>query len=496
LLTIGGTATHPFRIAVRHSRCIVRKRSMPVSHLLLPNSTSTRFVPIALGVLVLLGGCATPQVDPPSLTAESGATAFAARSLRDPKLQGFLRANVGRVPDTWDFESLCWVGFYYHPSLELARAQWETARATQRTAGQRPNPTLTLSPGYNFTREAGISPWMPSVGADFLFQSTTKADRMRQIAANDAESARLGVVTTAWQMRSELRKALIAATAAERKAASLRTQVGLQRQLLGRLEQQFAAGSIAAADLSTSRSALLRSEAAAAEAQTQLATGRTRVAAALGLPVTALEGITLPLPPTPSALGSTAFVEVRRQSLQTRADLLAALAKYHSAQAALELEVAKQFPDIHLGPGYQWDQGANKWSLGISFELPIFHRNEGPIGEALARRSEAAAQFNVVQAQAVAAIDGAAAAYEAASAQADRTRRLRSEVEREVALAQQRQELGASDQVEAQTARLDLATTEMALVDAETAIASAAGDLEDALQVPFPNLAALTPLAR
>jgi outer membrane protein, heavy metal efflux system len=485
-------AKHSFRIAVCHWRSIVHSRSMPASHHLPPNPRLARFTPIALGVLVLLAGCTTPRVDAPSLTAESGASAFAARSLHDPKLEQFLRTNLGHMPETWDFESLCWVGFYYHPALELARAQWETARATQRTAGQRPNPTLTLSPGYNFTREAGISPWMPSIGADFLFQSTTKANRMRQIAAGDAEAARLGVVTTAWQMRSELRKALIAATATERRAALLHTQIELQRQLLDRLEQQFAAGSIAAADLSASRSTLLRSEAAAADVQTQLATGRTRVAAALGVPVTALEGITLSPPPTPAALASTVLAEVRRQSLQTRAEVLAVLAKYHSAQAALELEVAKQFPDIHLGPGYQWDQGANKWSLGISFELPIFHRNEGPIGEALARRNEAAAQFNVVQAQAVAAIDSATAAYESANAQADRARRLRREVERQVALAQQRQALGASDQVEAQTARLDLATTEVALVDAETAIASAAGDLEDALQVPFPNLAALT----
>jgi outer membrane protein, heavy metal efflux system len=465
---------------------------MAASHRLPPNSTSIRLGSVTLGVLMLLAGCATPQVDPPSLTAESGAAALAGRSLHDPKLQDFLRVNLGRVPDTWDFESLCWVGFYYHPSLELARAQWETTRATQRTAGQRPNPTLTLSPGYNFTRETGVSPWMPSVGADFLFQSATKAKRMRQVAANDAEAARLGIVITAWQMRSELRKALIAATAAERKTAALRTQVELQQQLVGRLEQQFAAGSIAAADLSTSRSALLRSEAAAADAQTQLATGRTRVASALGIPVTALAGIALPTPSLPAALSPTALAEARQQSLQTRADVLAALAKYHSAQAALELEAAKQFPDIHLGPGYQWDQGANKWSLGISFELPIFHRNEGPIGEAVARRTEAAAQFNVVQAQAVAAIDGAVAEYEAASAQADRTRRLRHEAERQMALAQQRQELGAADQVEAQTVRLDLAITEAALVDAETAIASAAGNLEDALQVPFPNLAALT----
>src|SRR5204863_4886741 len=116
--------------------------------------------------------------------------------------------------------------------------------------------------------------------------------------------------------------------------------------------------------------------------------------------------------------------------------------------SALELELAKRVPDFHLGPGYQWDQGANKWTLAISFELPVFHRNEAPIAEATARRAEAAAQFNVVQAQVLAAIDAAVAAQGAAAQQIDHARRLRTELESQRARAQQRVELGAADQLE------------------------------------------------
>ncbi len=54
--------------------------------------------------------------------------------------------------------------------------------------------------------------------------------------------------------------------------------------------------------------------------------------------------------------------------------------------------------------------------------------------------------------------------------------------------------LGAADQVEVQTVRLDCATAAITLLDAETAAALAAGQLEDALQVPFPNLSDLTRL--
>jgi outer membrane protein, heavy metal efflux system len=453
---------------------------------------------LAAGLIAtaLLGGCATPRVDPPTLTAESGATSFSARSLRDVGLHRFLGENLGREPEAWDFDTLCWVGFYFHPSLELARAQWATARATQRTAGQRPNPSVTLSPGYNFTREAGVSPWMPGVNFDFLLPTSGKRARQQDIARADVEVSRLGVLTAAWQLRSDLRKALADANTAGRRAALLRTQAEVQQRLLTLLEQRYAAGSIAVSDVSTTRSGLLRAEAAAADAESQAATARARVATALGLPLAALAGVTLPAPPIALSLSTPALAEARRQALRSRADVLAALAKYQSAQATLELEMVKRMPDIHLGPGYQWDQGQNKWTLGLTFELPIFNRNEGPIGEAVALRAEAAAQFNVVQGQAVGAIDTAIAALQASATQLDHAHRLRAETEKQIALAQQRLELGSADQVEVQTARLDLATVDTALLDAENAAAVAAGQLEDALQIPFSNLATLADPAR
>ena len=80
---------------------------------------------------------------------------------------------------------------------------------------------------------------------------------------------------------------------------------------------------------------------------------------------------------------------------------MGALADFAASQATLRLEIAKQYPDVRLSPGYQYDQGDNKWSLGLSVDLPVLNRNQGPIAEAKARRSEAAARFNAVQAKAL-----------------------------------------------------------------------------------------------
>lgn len=441
-----------------------------------------------LPVALLLGGCATTQVPPAPLSAATGAANLTARSLHDPGLHRFLVENLGREPGAWDFESLSWVAFYYHPSLDVARAQWATARAVEQSAGVRPNPTISLVPGFATTREPGVSPWFPAVNFDFLIQAARKRGYQQAIAQADAEAARLAVFSAAWQVRSDLRRALADASTAGRRETLLRAQADVQQRLLNLLQERQAAGSISSAEVSPARTAMFRAQSAAADAASQAITARARIAAALGLPLAALDGVTLVAPTASPALSDEGLVAARRLSLQSRSDVLAALAKYASAQAALELEVAKQKPDFHLGPGYQWDQGISKWSLALTFELPIFNHNDAAIAEAVARRAEAAAQFGAVQAQAVATVDAAIAAQKAAAAQLEYVRKLQAENEKQRALAGRRLELGAADQLEVQSTQLDLATADTLIADAENAVALAAGQLEDALQVPFNRL--------
>ena len=55
--------------------------------------------------------------------------------------------------------------FYYHPDMEVARAEWDVARAAIQTAGGRPNPTLNVTPGLNFSHvnaAPGSAPGFPS----------------------------------------------------------------------------------------------------------------------------------------------------------------------------------------------------------------------------------------------------------------------------------------------------------------------------------------------
>ncbi|MGH6802723.1 MAG: hypothetical protein ACREC3_05065, partial [Methyloceanibacter sp.] len=83
-----------------------------------------------------------------------------ARTLADRGLQTFVEANAPELAKewprrSWDLPGLMVVAFYYHPSLDVARAQWGVANAGAKTAAGRPNPTLSITPGYNFNAASG-----------------------------------------------------------------------------------------------------------------------------------------------------------------------------------------------------------------------------------------------------------------------------------------------------------------------------------------------------
>jgi multidrug efflux pump subunit AcrB len=91
------------------------------------------------------------------------------------------------------------------------------------------------------------------------------------------------------------------------------------------------------------------------------------------------------------------------------------LAEYSASQADLQIEIANQYPDIHLGPGYAYNAGSagdNQWDLGLTVTLPVLNQNQGPIAEAQAKRAQAAAHFLSIQAAAVSEIDSALAGYD------------------------------------------------------------------------------------
>lgn len=446
---------------------------------------------LAAAAMLGLAGCSHyARYEAKPLDPAEASAALDARSLSDGGLRRFLAQNgqapAAWPPPAWDFEPLCWAAFYYNPSLAVARAQWAAARAGVEVAGARPNPTVSLLPDYATNAGSGVSPWLSGINFDVPITTAGKRSRQVESARQSTEAARQAVFSAAWQVRAQLEAALIDLDAARRRLDAVRRQAESQRRAAGLLEARHAAGAIDAQELAVSRIALSRAEASLADAERQVPLQRQQVAQALGVPVAAIEGVRLPVP-GPAVLPPPALAAARREALLNRPDVLAALARYEAAQAALALEVARQYPDLHLGPGYQYDQGQNEWTLGLTFEIPVFQHNQAAIAQAEANRAEAAAEFTALQAKLIGEIDAAASAAAASRAQAAALSRLEAEVERQGERAGERRRQGGADELDVQNSRLEAATADLARIDAQAQAAHDACRLEDALQVPLPS---------
>jgi outer membrane protein TolC len=447
---------------------------------------------LALAGAGLLAGCAHYKAQP--IVATDTAAKLRGRTLSDEGLRGFLQTNS---PETvkewprrsWDLDGLVMAAFYYQPSLEVARADWGIARAGIKTAGGRPNPTVTALPTYSKGVANNFSPWAYTISMDVPIETAGKRGKRIEQAEHLSDSARLNIATTAWQVRSKVRSALLDYVASEQRAGLLEEQVSLQEQIVERFGVQLRAGAISAVEITAGRAALARSRADLADTKRQLAGARVRLADAIGVPSSALEGVSVgfDLASIPSA-EAVAPAGVRDAALHSRTDILGALADYAATESALRLEIAKQYPDVHLSPGYGWNQnneGDSQWQLGVTVDLPILNQNQGPIEEAVARRKATAARFVALQASVIAEIDGALAVYGASGSNLAALESLvaAKKAQRDVTAAQR--QAGAADRVELASAELDFKTAALAEFDARVQVQQAVGTLEDAVQRPF-----------
>ncbi len=174
------------------------------------------------------------------------------------------------------------------------------------------------------------------------------------------------------------------------------------------------------------------------------------------------------------------------QAALSRRDVLRAVAGYDQAEAALRLQVAKQFPEVHVGPSYTWERGVTKLPFTLSLVLPPYDLNRAAIAEAEARRSQAGRTLESVQAGALGAVDQADAALSAAlsSLQLARSQDLPL-AQRTRDSAQRSLAAGEIDKVDADAAQGAALEAELNALEAARLAWTAQADLEDALRRPF-----------
>jgi cobalt-zinc-cadmium efflux system outer membrane protein len=448
-----------------------------------------KIVPRAAGVgsALLLGGmlagCAAQRYHPAPIAADRAAAAFEARRLTDPGLRTFAEQTLGPAawpPPSWDYRTLSLAALYFNPSLDAARARVAESQAQILSAGARPNPSLALTPGIP-------SPYLLTLELSFPLETAGKRGYRLQAARNLDLAARLELAQAAWTVRSSVRATLVDYLAASRTLEQLRAEADLRTEAVRLLEATASAGEISRQEVSTAEVELSRAHTAVAEAVAHSVESKAALAAAIGIPVVALEEVRLAWPEWESLPSAESLPrdEIERDAVLNRLDVRAALLQYAAAESSLQLEIAKQYPDIDIGPGYTYEEKRSYFTVGFAATIPLFDRNQGPIAAAEARRRQAEAQFAQTQTAVISRSERALALYDAALEGFAEAGRFADVQTRRGEATRKSVHAGEEGRLDLDAAEIERSVAARARLEALAQAQRALGDLEDAGERPL-----------
>jgi outer membrane protein, heavy metal efflux system len=448
-----------------------------------------KFIATGVIALVLLTGCAPYKYHAAPISPLVLANTLQARSLDDPDLRSWMKQAAEYQPpawplQTWDLNALTLATFYFNPDLDVARANAAAADAAISTAAMKPNPSVSVGPGY----ESGAQgPFTMALNFSLPIETAGKRGYRVASATHLSLASRIQLAQTAWSLRSRVRSALIDYLFAVQAAGSLRNEEALLDSYVDLMGRRLRAGEVPLPDLTAARIELTARHQALSTAEGQVQTAHAALAAAIGIPEFGLTGKTLVWPDAqqPPSLALLPPQAMREMAVRNRLDVQRALEQYQAAVSTLQLEVARQYPDINLGPGYSYQESANFIELSLSAVLPLRNRNEGPIAEAEAARKVAGAQLLAAQSAVIADTDKALRQYTAGYAALEVAENSVGQLQEQQQAAVRMLQSGETDQLTVVAAQLQTSVAERARLDALHQAQLALGLVEDALQRPI-----------
>jgi outer membrane protein, heavy metal efflux system len=436
-------------------------------------------------VPAILAGCSVQQYKPAPLSPEASAAALESRSLADPGLRTFEDQYLGHTasewpPGTWDFQSLSLAALYFNTELDAARARVAASRAELVTAGARPNPTLGITPGIP-------SPYLLTLDLSFPVETAGKRRYRIESAQSSVLASQFDLAQSAWTVRGAVRAAMLEDLVAVRTVELLRAEAKTRENQVELLDRMASLGEITRLQTDAARIELSKARAAVGAAESQAAEARAAMAAAIGVPAAALQDVHLSWPDMskPPAAASLPLAEIRRAAVINRLDVRSALERYAAAEADLRLQIAKQYPDIDIGPGYSYEEKQSYFTLGFSAAIPILDRNRGPIAEAEARRLNAAAAFQATQADVISKSERSLAVYTAALAELEQAARLEELTATRQRAIRESVRAGEDGRLELDDADIEQLIASRTELESVARAQRALGELEDAVQRPL-----------
>jgi outer membrane protein TolC len=420
------------------------------------------------GALVL-GLVACARYVPRPVDPAAHPAAYQARRLDDAgQVAWGDRITEAPVGPRWKVRPLALVALRSRSELARARAEWRTALAGERTAGAGPTPGVQADVERAVAGSGGESPWVVSLAGLFTVELGGKRGARIQRARARTAVAEGELRLTAWRIVQRTRGAAAALAFAEAEVAQGRREMDALLAVQALEHARYEEAAVTRSELARTAAEVQGARAQMSEGSAKVFAARAELAGALALPARALDSVLVA--PVPSAgctlLQSTNEDSMAVLALTRRPEIARALAAYAAAEADVRLEVARQRPDLELGPGFIFDQGVKRWVLGLALPGLLGFRNRAPIAEAEAARTAAAARVDEAQDSLLAEVDLAAARCRGAGLE-------RAVADSQVAVAGRAAQLARAAYGRGETTRLEPALAELALVRAERARLSA-----------------------
>lgn len=392
------------------------------------------------------------------------------------------------VPGQWDRLSLLAAALLYNPGIAAARAGIDSAVAQAGAAKQAPGATLTLATEYAHDTSAS-SPWLLGGALDVPLDIGGVRHARVASAALAVDDARYVYADAVWTVRMTINRALIEQIGSTERAALYHRLADLRARQMAAMERRVAAGEASRTELERVRAEGADAARLESDANHAVDAAKIALAAAVGLPARQFADASADWPDfsRPTALTSPAVsAEQRRQAMLTRPDILRAMVAYGEAEEALRGEVARQYPQITLSPGYTWERGLVKLPFNIGLVLPPLDLNRHAIAAAEASRAEKGKQVEAVVAAARAALDDALSECSAARAALAHVREVELPTAEGLAERADRElAAGSINRVDWASAKAGALTARINASEALARVQLADAALEDALQRPL-----------
>lgn len=441
----------------------------------------------SLVLVATLTACARFQRYTPAPLAEPSVERFLHRNLDDSTVQQFLSAqNASDVAEGWTPQQLALAALFFHPALREQVAAVHLARAAEVTANALQDVTASAEVSRaNRTDEGKSTPWSVSLTSGLTFETGGKRAARRARARALTLAATLRLQSEAWRIGAvTTTQASVHAIGADREMDDAEREHTALSALLTLVRARYGEGRVTLADVAQAESDERLALVAAVEIRRMRTVARLQVARSLSVPLRAVDSLALRIDGFPPCdpRASVDFDSLGALALRTRYDMGAALADYAVAEGDMRVEIARQYPDLTIGPGIAWDQGILRWILSLSTPGFLRSLNKGPIAEARARRAAQAARVETTQDSILIAVDSAAAACRGASRAAEATRALVAAAEQSLRIVQASYARGETGRTEVAFARVAMLratrsqhAAEQRMVEASAAFVSALG---------------------